>query len=121
MTVQEFYERIGGGYEEAMGQLRKEERIAKYVGMFLRDDAFATLKQGMESGDMELAFRGAHTLKGVTANLAFQKLRRLSSDLTEDLRNGRDIEHAKLAYPEVAACYEEVIQAITEFKESQNS
>ena len=119
MTVKEFYERIGGGYEEAMSQLRKEDRIAKYLGMFLRDDSFAKLKESMESGDMELAFRAAHTLKGVTANLAFAKLRALSSSLTEDLRNGRDIEHAKAAYPEVAACYEQVVAAIQEFNASR--
>ena len=114
MTVQEFYEKIGGGYEEAMNQLRKEERITKYLGMFLRDDSFQMLKEGMEEDDMEKAFRGAHTLKGVSANLALAKLRGMASALTEDLRGGRDIEHAKAVWPEVAACYEQVIGAIRE-------
>ena len=120
MTAKEFYDSIGGGYETALSQLRKEERIAKYLKMFLRDDSFEMLRQGMESGDMEAAFRGAHTLKGVSANLALLRLRDMVSALTEDLRGGRDIAHAKQAYPEVAACYAQVIEAIRTFTDAQS-
>ena len=119
MTVKEFYDRIGGGYEEAMSQLRKEERVAKYIAMFPKDDSFALLQSSMASGDMETAFRAAHTLKGVAANLAFLKLRKLASDLTENLRGGKDIEHAKAAYPAVKECCEEVLAAIGEFTATQ--
>ena len=119
MDLKEFYERIGGGYDEAMSQLRKEERIVKYLGMFLKDDSFSILKNAMESGDMETAFRGAHTLKGVSANLALGKLKTTSSALTEDLRGGRDIEHAKAFYPEVAMWYETVIETIKELIDTQ--
>ena len=120
MTVKEFYERIGGGYDQAMSQMRKEERVAKYLRMFLRDESFSMLKSAMESDDMQQAFAGAHTLKGVSANLALSHLNSLVSALTEDLRGGRDIPHAREAYPEVAACYDDVIKAITEFTEAQN-
>ena len=120
MTVEEFYEKIGGGYEEAMRQLRKEDRIVKYLGMFLRDDSFAKLKDGMERLDIDAAFIGAHTLKGVAANLALLRLKDISSAITEDLREGqRDVEHAKLLYPEVAACYDQVIAAIKELVEEK--
>ena len=114
MTVREFYEKTDSNYEEALGRLRKEERMAKYLGMFLSDDSFALLKDSMEKDDMETAFRAAHTLKGVCANLSLSRLFKLSSDLTEDLRNGRDIPHAKEAYPALAAFYEEVTAAIKE-------
>ena len=120
MTVKEFYEQIGGGYEDAMSQLRKEERIAKYLGMFLRDDSFAMLKEGMESGDMEKAFRGAHTLKGVSANLALKRLKEAVSELTEDLRGGKDLEHARAAYPGTAALYEQAVLAIRELTGSES-
>ena len=120
MTVKEFYDSIGGGYENAMALMRKEERVFKYLGMFLRDDSFAMLKDGMDSGDMEKAFRGAHTLKGVAGNLGLEKLRGVISDLTEDLRNGKDIDHARAAYPDAAACYEKVVAAIKEFLDAQS-
>ena len=112
MTIQEFYDRIGGGYEDAMALMRKEERVRKYLGMFLKDETFAALEQAMGADDMEAAFTAAHTLKGVTANLSLTRLQQLSSALTEDLRYGRDLPHAREAFPEVAACYRETTEAI---------
>ena len=116
MTVKEVYAAIGGSYEDAMGLMRKEERVSKYLGMFLRDDSYQALKDGMDSGDMDKAFRGAHTLKGVTANLALDRLREAASALTEDLRGGKDIEKAKADWPKVTEIYEETIRVIREFK-----
>ena len=120
MTVKEFYDKIGGGYEDAITQLRKEERIARYIKMFPGDDSFSTLADALKSGDIETAFRGAHTLKGVCANLAFARLRALASDITEDLRGGKDPAHAQQAFPEVEECYRQVIAAIEEFAQSQS-
>ena len=121
MTVKEFYESIDGNYDEAMCQLRKEERIVKYLTMFLRDDSFENLRTGMEEGDMQKAFLGAHTLKGICGNLVFTRLQGLSSSITEDLRNGHDLEHAKVAYPEVAACYKQIVDAVKLLVETQNN
>ena len=115
MQAKDVYDKIGGSYDTALSQFRKEERFLNYFGMFLRDDSFPQLKEGMESGDMQKAFVGAHTLKGVAGNLAFTKLCSLATAITEDLRNGRDIEHAKIAYPEVEACYNDTISAVKEF------
>ena len=48
------------------------------------------IKDGIETQDAELAFRGAHTLKGVCMNLGFQTLYEVSRELTEILR-GREL------------------------------
>ena len=40
----------------------------------------------MAAGQTEAAFRAAHTLKGVSANLGFEQLRQSASALTEFLR-----------------------------------
>ena len=117
MTVKEAYEQMGGTYEDAMGLMRKEERVKKYLGMFLRDESFGKLQAAMESGDMGAAFAAAHTLKGVCGNLAFTRLRIVVSDLTEDLRNGRDIPHAKQLMPDVTARYQETVEVIRKFLE----
>ena len=117
MTVKEVYEQIGGSYDVAMSLMRKEERVKKYLGMFLQDESFAKLKNGMDSGNMQAAFIGAHTLKGVCGNLSFNRLRDLVSDLTEDLRNGTDIPHAKASFPAVAACYQDTVEKIRQFFE----
>ena len=42
----------------------------------------------MEAGNREEAFRAAHTIKGICANLAFNTLLASSEELTEALRNG---------------------------------
>ena len=112
MTLKEAYELMGGDYDSAMTLLRKEERVTRYLGMFLKDDSFALLQSSMEKDDMETAFRAAHTLKGVTANLSLTRLQQAAGALTEDLRNGHDIPHAKVAYPDVAACYEATVAVI---------
>ena len=113
MTVKEFYDKIGGSYEDAMNQLASESRILKYLGMFLDDDSFPTFKKGMESGDMQLAFRGIHTLKSVSASIGLLRLKELSFSITEDLRDGKDIASAKKKYPDALVAYDIVIK---EFK-----
>ena len=42
MTVQEFYEEVGGDYYDIMSRLRTEERIKKFAGMFTRDESYNT-------------------------------------------------------------------------------
>ena len=116
MTVKEVYALMGASYEDAMGLMRKDERIAKYMKMFLRDETFDKLRAAMEADDMEAAFVGAHTLKGVCANLAFTRLQTLVSGMTEDLRHGRDIPHAKAVWPDVAAAYNETVQLIRRYQ-----
>ena len=114
MDTKKVYDLVGGNYEDAMTRLRKPERIEKFLKLFLKDTSFIELKKNMEAGDMDQAFVAAHTAKGVCANLSLERLRALVSDLTEDLRDGKDPDHARAAYPEVAACYEMTIQTIKE-------
>ncbi len=88
MTLQEFYDAIGGDYKGVMSRLMKEERVLKYVRKFLNDASFETLNTKIAEGDYEEAFRAAHTIKGVASNLGFSKLLDSSHELTEELRGG---------------------------------
>ena len=64
----------------------------------------------------ELAFRAAHTLKGVCANLGFERLRASASDLTELLRKTDTIPAEAEALMElVRRDYEVTIAAIQDF------
>ena len=117
MDTKKVYELVGGDYDDALTRLRKPERIAKFLKFFLKDGSFAELKTSMENGDMEKAFAAAHTAKGVCANLSLEKLRAMVSDLTEDLRGGKDIEHARIFFPEVEACYQKTVETIREYME----
>ncbi len=101
MTIQECYAALGGTYEEVLGRFRTEERILKFMGLFLKDDSFSNLTKALEQNNLEEAFRAAHTLKGISSNLSFTRLYRSSHGLTELLR-------AKTPSPEITALFAEV-------------
>jgi HPt (histidine-containing phosphotransfer) domain-containing protein len=88
MTLFEFYNSLGESFDDVLSRLRLESRIAKYLGLFLNDTSFDELKNAFAKNDAKTAFRAAHTLKGVAANLGLNKLSSSSSELTEDLRPG---------------------------------
>ena len=88
MTVQEFYSEIKGNYDEVIGRMRKDDRVKKFVFMFLGDETFVGLCSSMETGNYQDAFRQAHTLKGLCQNLAFSDLYEPVHELTECLRGG---------------------------------
>lgn len=111
MTLQECYAAMEGNYEEVFSRLRKDERIQKFVVKFLDDKSFEQLKASVEAGDLEEAFRAAHTLKGVTQNLSFAKLFGYTNELTELLRGGKMDEGL---FQKVEESYHQTIAAIKE-------
>ena len=86
MTLQEFYARVGGNSADVLRRLPSEAMVRKFIGKYPADTSWGSLESAMDSQDWETAFRAAHTLKGVAANLAFTELQRKASDLTEQLR-----------------------------------
>lgn len=116
MTLQECYEKIGSDYEAAVGRMcGKESILEKFVRKFTDDPTYPTLISSLESGDMETAFRMAHTLKGVCLNLGFKKLYESSSALTEALRDKAEVtEEAAKLLEDVKRDYETVLSAVGE-------
>jgi HPt (histidine-containing phosphotransfer) domain-containing protein len=114
MTVQEFYNEVGGDYDEIMSRLRTEERISKFAGMFTKDESFKTLVSSLESGNAQEAFRAAHTMKGMCQNMAFTRLYKSSNEITETLRpqNQEAIDKAKEQINTVTEDYNLVINGI---------
>ena len=88
MTLRECYAALGGDYDDAMGRLRSEKLVNKFVLRFLDDKSYDLLCASMEAKDYEEAFRAAHTIKGICSNLAFTALGKSSSELCEALRHG---------------------------------
>ena len=87
MTMRECYEAIGGNYEDVLGRLQNDALIRKFTLKFLEDQSYLQLKQALENKNYEDAFRSAHTLKGVSQNLSFDRLYEVSNELTELLRD----------------------------------
>lgn len=86
MAIEEFYAAIGGDLPGVRSRLLSDDRVQKFVGIFLDDPTFATLQQGVQAKDHAEAFRAAHTMKGLASNLGFDRLQQASSELTEALR-----------------------------------
>lgn len=73
----------------------KDERVLKFLQLFLKDQTYETLCTAMEKKDCEEAFRAAHTMKGLCQNMAFDWLLEPVSALTECLRGGSWSEEAE--------------------------
>lgn len=114
MTLEQAYTVFGGDFQECLGRLRSDKLIIKFCQKFLDDGSFQLLVSSMDSGDMEEAFRAAHTLKGVAQNLSYTKLAKSSSDLTEALRPGTPYDEAnvKSLYAQVTDSYNETVTAL---------
>lgn len=111
MTVAECYSKIGGDYENAISRFRSEALIKRFLPMFLNDPSFNELTEALEKGDVQPAFRAAHTLKGVTANLSLTKLNSVSVEITEMLR-AEELLRAKEYFPNVKEAYDKTLEAI---------
>ena len=111
MTIKECYEAMGGDYEDVLKRLMNEARIQKFALMFKKDPSMSQLTQAMDAGDVETAFRAAHTLKGVCVNLGFDKLFSVSSALTEKLR-AKELDGTDEMFEKVKEQYEITIGAI---------
>ena len=86
MTVKDFYAEIGGNYNDALQRLMNDSLIHRFIMKFPADKSFDMLKTALDNKDFEAAFSAAHTLKGVSLNLAFDRLSSASLVLTNALR-----------------------------------
>lgn len=90
MSLEVCYAAIGGDLEGVRGRLLTDERITKFVGIFMEDTSFQTLIDSLESGAMDEAFRAAHTMKGISRDLGFTPLFEASDKLADALRPDAD-------------------------------
>lgn len=86
MTIEECYQRLGGDYAALKTRLPSDSLIKRFITKFLDDSSFSQLCRAIQEGQREEAFRAAHTLKGVCANLGFDQLGASASEMTELLR-----------------------------------
>lgn len=115
MTLQECYAQMNGSYEEARGRLMMDSMIERFLFKFLADPTMGNLRAAVAAGDIGVCFREAHTLKGVAANLAFTRLQKTASDLTEQLR-GQDQPADEALLNAVEQAYADVVRAIQEYR-----
>ena len=104
----------GVNVEEAMQRFMNNDKLLeRFLKKFVSDDSYGNLVRAMEEKDCDKAFTEAHTLKGVTGNLALFRLHSVISEQTDYLR-GKDFASAEEMMPKVAELYEEVLETIKE-------
>ena len=120
MTMEECYQELGGSFAEASTRLPSLGLVEKFIGKFPEDSSFETLCAAMEAGERAEAFRAAHTLKGVCANLGFTRLMSSVSRLTDALRPETDSipEPAASLLEDVRRDYEATTGAIRRYLET---
>ena len=114
MTLEAFYNTIGSDYKAVLTRMCNSEKILdKFVRKFQNDKTAEELFAAYESGEYETAFRMAHTLKGLCANLGLDKLHDSASELTEALRN-TVADNAPTLFEQVRADYKMTMDALSQ-------
>lgn len=86
MTIQEFYKKIEGDYEDVLLRLPTEQLVTKFVNRFLTDSTFNDFQNSVRQNDIKQSFETSHKLKGIAANLSFTKFYNLLNQVCEQLR-----------------------------------
>lgn len=86
MELKDFYTSVGGDYDTVLNRLPSVSLILRFGEKFLHDPSWDELHHAWKGNDVPAAFRAAHTLKGISANLGLDVLYKAASDLVEQLR-----------------------------------
>ncbi len=113
MTVEESYNSIGADYADICKRFGGETLVKKFALKFLQDPSYQALEKAIADGEAQEAFRAAHTLKGISANLSLTNLYTVSSALTEKLRGGK-LEDYEEDYQKVQEQYRLTTEALSQ-------
>lgn len=116
MQLKECYELFGGNFEAVKNRIPKEEIIKKFLIKFLSEPSYDLLYNSLRENKYEDAFRAVHSLKGVSANLGFDRLEASTSELTEYLR-GKDKQRIEkqqcnIYFNQITKDYNKVVESI---------
>ena len=112
-NLEQFYVINGTNAADVVARLGGDPSLViRFLMKFPNDGSFNQLCAALESGDNEIAFRAAHTLKGTCANLGLQRLYVQASAMTEMLRGGGGIDEARAALAALEQEYRQVLAAL---------
>ena len=81
--------KAGVDYKGAVARfIGSEEVYEQFLYRFTCDKNLSQLEECLEKGDIETAFKRAHTLKGLSGNYGFNKMLEATIPVVEILRKG---------------------------------
>lgn len=93
-----------------------EDIYEKFIRKFPQDQNYKMLEEYMGSQNYEEAYKCAHTLKGISANLGFNPIYQAVSVLVEELRGRKseEVDEAKAEeeWQEIRKAYQQFIEII---------
>ncbi len=117
MTLEEFYEKVGGDYADVCDRLGGPEVVGPIVKMLETDRHYDRCKKALLTGDMSAAFCAVHALKGICLNLDIRNIQKNAAVLTDLLRApDPDMEKVPSAFSALQSSYLDTIDALKELK-----
>jgi len=101
IDINDAVKRIGGNME----------LYKRLLGRFVSGNELSVLEGALQSGDVEEAKRLTHTIKGVSANLSLVRIRAVTTDLEQTLKDGLDY---SASFSELKQAYDGTIKKIEE-------
>lgn len=117
MNVKEFYQHVGGNYDEVMSRLLTEKRVCKYLNKLPQTGDIENMNTAFAEKRWEDAFRFSHNMKGMSLNLSLTKLAEVSAELCDTVRHGAPEVDVDPLIKAVNDRYQLVISALGDLEE----
>ena len=121
MTLQALYQSIDGNYDRAVQIMRMEKLIARYISKFPNSGVNEALQEAGKTLDPTRMFETAHAMKGVCANMGFDKLSAAAGEVCEEFRpgNARSVsdDEIRARLKEVDAMYQRTVEGIHAYEQ----
>ena len=121
MTLQELYASIDGSYDHAVQIMRMEKLINRYLSKLPNSGVYEALAAAGESMDPTALFESAHAMKGVCANMGFDKMSAAAGEITEEFRPGSartlSDEEVKARIADIGVMYRHTVDVIRQYEQ----
>lgn len=117
MTLRQLYESMGVKYEAVTARFcGDEDMLCMFVRSFPEDPTFQKLTAAMKDLDYNGIEACVHALKGVSANLSFDKLQAACADTVLKVRRN-EYDEIPECFRKVKSEYEDVVTKISQMKQ----
>ena len=112
-AMEKMYEEAGIEYSKGLERFMGNDALyQKFLTKFLYDESFEEFCQRVEAGDLVMAEKAVHTLKGPAGNLSMMDLYQLADQTVKAIRAGQKADDLRPLVKELRDAYEKVCDAI---------